>query len=183
MLRITSPPPSSDSPPPSLQRHDDAGAAQTAAEARARAAYEDVERLTRMHGDAKRAWAAREAELLSAVDELRGGTRHASRPGPTDQQASPAEHSSALERRVLELEAQRKREAAQLLQAEQRAMQAEAEARNARGLSQQLTELRLRHNKCLELLGERQRRVEELALDVVEAREIYKAQILSLLPK
>lgn len=176
--------PSSDSPPPSLQRHDDAGAALTAAEARARAAYEDVERLTRMHGDAKRAWAAREAELLSAVDDLRGGTRPASL--PTEQQASPAEHSSALERRVFELEAQRKREAAQLLQAEQRAMQAEAEARNARGLSQQLTELRLRHNKCLELLGERQRRVEELALDVAEARAIYKEQIqnfMLLLPK
>jgi hypothetical protein len=91
-----------------------------------------------------------------------------------------------LERRIFELETQRKREAAQLLQAEQRAMQAEAEARSARGLSQQLTELRLRHNKCLELLGERQRRVEELALDVQEARDIYKEQIrnlMILLPK
>ncbi len=46
----------------------------------------------------------------------------------------------------------------------------------------ELEELKARHAKCLEALGERSQRVEELTLDLHEAREIYRAQIQMLCP-
>jgi uncharacterized protein (DUF849 family) len=137
-----------------------------------RTAYEDIERITRVHSDAKRMWTAREAELLAVVNEHNTA--------PANQQPQGGDVST-MERRLLEVEAQRKRDASLLLQTEHRAMQHEQEARDARRVSQQLTELRVRHNKCLELLGERQRRVEELTLDLQEARQIYREQLLMLL--
>lgn len=160
-----------------VQRQAESSAALVTAESRAKAVCEDLERMTRMHGDAKRAWAAREDELLVLVNELRAANHSSTNAH------SQGGDANALERRLLELDAQLKRDAGLLLQAEQRALQHEQEARDARLLSQQLTELRVRHNKCLELLGERHRRVEELQLDLTEARQIYREQLLMLLGK
>jgi hypothetical protein len=42
--------------------------------------------------------------------------------------------------------------------------------------------MELQHVMALELLGERNERVDELEQDLVEAREIYRAQILMLCP-
>ena len=125
--------------------------------------------MSRAHGEAKRAWATREAEFKAIIADTR------SAPRPVDGGTPSAAVSAAQMAYSSELEVQRASDAARLAQAEQ-------EARDVRRLSQQLTALRLRHDKCLELLGERQRRVEELVLDLAEAREIYRQQIQSLLP-
>ncbi len=42
--------------------------------------------------------------------------------------------------------------------------------------------MEMQHATALELLGERNERVDELEQDLVEAREIYRAQILMLCP-
>ena len=44
----------------------------------------------------------------------------------------------------------------------------------------ELAELRARHATCLRLLGERGQRMEELSLDLAEARDIYREQIMLL---
>jgi hypothetical protein len=42
--------------------------------------------------------------------------------------------------------------------------------------------MQAQHATALELLGERNERVDELEQDLVEARDIYRAQILMLCP-
>jgi hypothetical protein len=50
-------------------------------------------------------------------------------------------------------------------------------------LLQELKALQAQHSTALELLGERNERVDELEQDLVEAKTIYRSQILMLCPK
>ena len=50
-------------------------------------------------------------------------------------------------------------------------------------LLQELKALKAQHATALELLGERNERVDELEQDLVEAKTIYRSQILMLCPK
>ena len=48
---------------------------------------------------------------------------------------------------------------------------------------QELKALQAKHSTALELLGERNERVDELEQDLAEARTIYRSQILMLCPQ
>ena len=48
---------------------------------------------------------------------------------------------------------------------------------------QELKVLQAKHSTALELLGERNERVDELEQDLAEARTIYRSQILMLCPQ
>ena len=49
--------------------------------------------------------------------------------------------------------------------------------------TQELKALQVKHSTALELLGERNERVDELEQDLAEARTIYRSQILMLCPQ
>lgn len=55
-------------------------------------------------------------------------------------------------------------------------------AQECAAVRRQLADLELQHATALELLGERNERVDELQQDLLEAREIYRSQLLMLCP-
>ena len=174
------------------QLRDAAVSAQATADSRAQTAREDAERAARSFAEAQRAWRAREAQLLQGVSELQTGLERAtaaaseasSRSSPvslSSREALPGELAE-MQRRVSRLEAERARDSELLLEAETRALAAQRAALESERAIRELGELKLRHQKCLELLGERTQRAEELTLDLSEARDIYRSQILMLCP-
>ena len=174
------------------QLRDAAVSAQATADSRAQSAREDAERAARSFAEAQRAWRVREAQLLQGISELQTGLERAtaaaseasSRSSPagiSSREAMPGELAE-LQRRVSRLEAERARDSELLLEAETRALTAQRAAQETERATRELGELRLRHQKCLELLGERTQRAEELTLDLSEARDIYRSQILMLCP-
>jgi len=174
------------------QLRDAAVSAQATADSRAQTAREDAERAARSFAEAQRAWRAREAQLLQGVSELQTGLERAtaaaseasSRSSPvslSSREALPGELAE-MQRRVSRLEAERARDSELLLEAETRALAAQRAALESERAIRELGELKLRHQKCLELLGERTQQAEELTLDLSEARDIYRSQILMLCP-
>lgn len=142
----------------------------------AQQAREEEARLSRTHTEAQRAWRAREAELLSSISELQGAIDRSlallrDAAGPT---SFGDVELQAMQRRVSLLEAQ-------LTRATERAAALEQPAHERAQLSRELDELRSRHTTALRALGERSLRVEELALDLSEARDIYRAQSTRML--
>ena len=107
-----------------------------------------------------------------------------------------------LRRQLALLEDARRHDQRMLLDAEERA-QSLASAAAVRGLLaagpasspdapyaqahgqllQELKVMQAQHSTALELLGERNERVDELELDLAEARTIYRSQILMLCPQ
>jgi len=97
----------------------------------------------------------------------------------------PARRGEVLElrRRIDMLEAGRKHDARLLIEAEERAASALAGSACLLRLQSEMEQLQDAHARALEVLGENAERVEELQLDLREARDIYRAQILMLCPQ
>lgn len=123
----------------------------------------DEVRASRLLAEAQQTWRAREAELLLSVSELQTAVNLSS-PAAEDPSASPrlsgAVQDQAMQRRRAAFDAER--------------------GLATERLERELAELRARHNTCLRLLGAKGQRIEELTLDLAEAREIYREQILAL---
>ncbi|DBA77123.1 hypothetical protein WJX77_012006 [Trebouxia sp. C0004] len=108
-------------------------------------------------------------ELLSSVSN----SKHSGGKNGT----ATAGRIANLERRVLTSEAAERRCHTELLKACERADTAERNAAQFRQLEEQMQEQDQRYNTALELLGERNEKVDQLEEDITEMKQIFHEQI------
>ncbi|DBA80110.1 TPA: TATA element modulatory factor 1, variant 2 [Trebouxia sp. C0005] len=109
-------------------------------------------------------------------DELLRSMSLGKRPGGKNRPAT-AGHIANLERRLLTSEAAERRVHTELMKACERAEAAERSAAQSRQLEEQMQEQHQRYNTALELLGEKNEKVDQLEEDIAEMKQIFHEQI------
>lgn len=114
-------------------------------------------------------WASPAGGLIPALSAAHRGTKG----------ADPAA-LAALQRTVQDLEATRDRLSEELVRAEGEAAAGRTAAARVAELEVEVATLRQRYAHAVEILGEREEKIEELAADVVEMRDSYRQQVVLL---
>jgi DnaJ-domain-containing protein 1 len=87
---------------------------------------------------------------------------------------------ASLQRTVHELEATRDRLSEELVRAEGEAAAGRVSAARSAALEVEVAGVGQRYHSAMELLGEREEKIEELAADIVEMRDGYRQQVACL---